>query len=113
MKLFNQTTMTWVVILATLFANASALFSQTQKPAKSQTITFTVTEMGCNNDQKILETVLYRKKGIKKVAIQDEKVTVTFNPQKISSDEIIKVIENTGTCEDPNDKIHKVKSSTP
>jgi copper chaperone CopZ len=113
MKLFNQTTMTWVVILATCFANTSPLLSQTKKTVKSQTVTYTVTEMGCNTDQKILETALYRTKGVKKVTIQDEKVIVTFNPQKVSSDEIIKVIENTGTCEDPNDKIHKVKSSTP
>jgi copper chaperone CopZ len=112
MKLFNPTSLTCFVLLVSLFANTSPILSQTQKPVKSQTVTYTVTDMGCSTDQKILETALYRKKGIKKVAIQANKITITFNPQKISSDEIIKVIENTGTCEDPNDKIHKVKSST-
>ncbi|MDP2175259.1 MAG: heavy metal-associated domain-containing protein [Bacteroidota bacterium] len=112
MKLFNPTSLTCFILLASIFANTSPLLSQTQKPVKSQTVTYTVTDMGCSTDQKILETALYRKKGIKKVAIQADKITITFNPQKISNEEIIKVIENTGTCEDPNDKIHKVKSST-
>ena len=34
---------------------------------------------------------------------------VSFNPQKISVKEIVSIIENTGTCEDPNAKVHKVK----
>jgi hypothetical protein len=52
---------------------------------------------------------LYRRVGIKKVILSEGTVTVAFNPQKISVKEIVSIIENTGTCEDPNAKVHKVK----
>lgn len=72
------------------------------------TVVFTVTEMGCKTDSKMVETALYRKAGIKKVKIEGSTVTVTYNPSKITQSEIISVIENTGTCEDPKAKVHKV-----
>lgn len=72
-----------------------------------------VTEMSCKTDAKMVQTALYRKSGIKKVSIVDDIVSVLFNPLKISMIEIINTIENTGTCEDPNAKVHKVKFNTP
>lgn len=74
------------------------------------TITLTATEMGCKTDAKMVETALYRKSGVKKVVIDGDNITVTFNNKKITAAQIISVIENTGTCEDPNAKVHKVKS---
>lgn len=76
--------------------------------ATDSTVVFTVTEMGCKTDSKMVETALYRKAGIKKVKIEGSTVTVTYNPSKITQSEIISVIENTGTCEDPKAKVHKV-----
>ena len=72
------------------------------------TIVLSVSEMGCKTDSKMVQTALYRRVGIKKVILSGT-VTVTFNPQKISVKEIVSIIENTGTCEDPNAKVHKVK----
>ena len=73
------------------------------------TIVLSVSEMGCKTDSKMVQTALYRRVGIKKVILSEGTVTVTFNPQKISVKEIFSIIENTGTCEDPNAKVHKVK----
>ncbi|HEY1046789.1 MAG TPA: hypothetical protein VGF79_10140 [Bacteroidia bacterium] len=76
------------------------------------TITLTATEMGCKTDAKMVEIALYRKSGVKKVVIDGDNITVTFNSKKITAAQIISVIENTGTCEDPNAKVHKVKSKS-
>ncbi len=73
------------------------------------TIVLSVSEMGCKTDSKMVQTALYRRVGIKKVILSEGTVTVTFNPQKITVKEIFSIIENTGTCEDPNAKVHKVK----
>jgi len=73
------------------------------------TIVLSVSEMGCKTDSKMVQTALYRRVGIKKVILSEGTVTVTFNPQKISVKEIFSIIENMGTCEDPNAKVHKVK----
>jgi copper chaperone CopZ len=102
-----------ILMALSLIYFTPSLVAQTPQNNDPQTVQFTVTQMGCSNDQKILETALYRKKGVKKVTIEGESVTVTYNPSKITVDALKSVIENTGTCEDPNDKIHKVKSSTP
>lgn len=79
---------------------------------KSQTVTFTATDMGCSTDSKMVETALYRKKGVKKVKITGETIVVEFDPSKITIEEIKTTIENTGSCEDPKAKIHKVKIKT-
>ena len=73
------------------------------------TIVLSVSAMGCKTDSKMVQTALYRRVGIKKVILSEGTVTVAFNPQKISVKEIVSIIENTGTCEDPNAKVHKVK----
>lgn len=79
---------------------------------KTQTVTFTATDMGCSTDSKMVETALYRKKGVKKVKITGETIVVEFDPSKITVAEIKTTIENTGSCEDPKAKIHKVKIKT-
>ena len=80
--------------------------------SKTATVTFTVTEMGCGTDRKMVETALYRKKGVKNVSITGDTIIITYLPEKVSYTELITVIENTGTCEDPNAKVHKVKFKT-
>ena len=79
---------------------------------KTATTTFKASNMGCSTDSKMVETALYRKKGVKKVKIDGESITVTFNPAKISVSDLKTVIENTGTCEDPNAKVHEVEIKT-
>jgi copper chaperone CopZ len=83
-----------------------------QDSTKTNTTTFKASNMGCSTDSKMVETALYRKKGVKKVKIDGETISVTFNPAKISVSDLKTVIENTGTCEDPNAKVHEVEIQT-
>ncbi len=103
-----------IIFLLLLAAINQNIFAQKEKKSKTKdsTISFTVTEMGCKTDSKMVETSLYRLKGVKKVKINGEEVTVTFNPKKINSRAIIQAIENTGSCEKPEEKIHQVKIKT-
>jgi copper chaperone CopZ len=50
---------------------------------------------------------LYRQKGVKKVTIDADTIVVVFNPSKNNAEQLKSVIENTGSCENPDDKIHK------
>ena len=65
--------------------------------------------MGCRTDSKMVETALYRKAGVKLVKIDGDTIVITYNPSKVKPEDLKTVIENTGTCEDPNAKVHKVK----
>ncbi len=101
------------VIIIAFFANNAKAQTTTDKKVKQQdTVVFTATEMGCNTDKKMVETALYRKNGVKNVTISGETITVVYNPGKVKPDDLKAVIENTGTCEDPNAKVHKVKIKT-
>lgn len=97
-----------------LFILAVACLSQTAKAqsndsakAKTQTVAFIATEMGCATDSKMVETALYRKKGVKSVIISGDTITVVYNPAKLKPEDLQAVIENTGTCEDPDARVHK------
>ncbi len=98
----------WLIIsLCILFVNTAK--ANNSKDTAVKTETFTVTEMGCATDSKMVEKALYRKKGVKKVQLGDGEITITYNITIVKREELIQTIENTGTCEDPNAKVHKVK----
>jgi copper chaperone CopZ len=78
----------------------------------SDTIVFSATNMSCATDSKMVEKALYRKKGVKKVFINQDQITVYFNPSKVKAIELQNAIENTGSCEDPTAKIHQVEIKT-
>jgi copper chaperone CopZ len=115
----NQFAKAILAISLLVFFQENSFASAKNTPSKVNTIHFantadstivlSVSEMGCKTDSKMVQTALYRRVGIKKVILSEGTVTVTFNPQKISVKEIFSIIENTGTCEDPNAKVHKVK----
>ncbi len=94
------------------FSNSASAQSKDTAKTKTSVVMFTATEMGCGTDSKMVETALYRKKGVKSVKIDGENITVTYYPAKVKPEELKAVIENTGTCEDPNAKVHKVKIKT-
>lgn len=100
------------VIAVILITNTAEAQSKDSTKSKTSTVTFTATDMGCGTDRKMVETALYRKKGVKSVAIEGESVTVVYYTAKVKPEELQAVIENTGTCEDPNAKVHKVKIKT-
>ncbi len=110
----NKITLLFVVVLLACCKHTYANNQANNPPfqdttSTSSTVVFTATEMACKTDSKMVEKALYRTKGVKKVTINGESITVTFNPQKVSSETLKTVIENTGTCEDPNARVHKVE----
>jgi copper chaperone CopZ len=100
------------VIAVFLITNTAEAQSKDSTKSKTSTVTFTATDMGCGTDRKMVETALYRKKGVKSVSIEGESVTVVYYTAKVKPEELQAVIENTGTCEDPNAKVHKVRIKT-
>lgn len=79
---------------------------------KTDTVVFHVTEMGCKTDSKMVETALYRKRGVKSVNIVDEEITIVYYPDKVKLEDLKSAIENTGTCENPDAKVHKATIKT-
>ena len=102
------------ILAVTVFSfTAKAQTSKDSTKSKTATITFTVTEMDCKTDSKMVETALYRKKGVKSVKTVEDVMTIVYYPEKVKPEELKSVIENTGTCEDPNARVHKVSIKTP
>jgi len=101
-----------VCITIAFISNTIQAQTKDSTKAKTSTVTFTATEMGCGTDRKMVETALYRKKGVKSVKVEGETITIVYDPAKVKSEELKTVIENTGSCEDPNAKVHKVKIKT-
>lgn len=98
----------WLIIsICIFFANQAKASNSNDTAVKTET--FTVTEMGCATDSKMVEKALYRKKGVKKVQLGDGEITIKYNSTLVKREDLIQAIENTGTCEDPNAKVHKVK----
>jgi len=112
------------IILAFLLVASSSIFANNKNTSKieknavvnsalaSITDTFSVTNMGCHNDQNLIERSLYRLSGVKKVTMLDGKVVVKYDNQKLTEKQIIAAIEATGTCENPNDRIYKAKKQS-
>ncbi|MDI1234587.1 MAG: heavy metal-associated domain-containing protein [bacterium] len=99
------------ILTIALFAKTTQAQSTTKDSSKvkTATITYSVSDMDCKTDSKMVETALYRKKGVKSVKTVNENITIIYQPDKVKPDELKSIIENTGTCEDPNAKVHKVK----
>lgn len=106
MKISSKTlvTLLFIIIAKTINAQENKINSK----IKLDTTTLTVTAMECSTDSKMVEKALYRQKGVKKVTIKEDIIIIVFNSSKVTQTKLINVIENTGTCEDPNAKVHKV-----
>jgi copper chaperone CopZ len=98
------------ILTIALFANAANAQTTTKDSSKVKpaSITYSVSDMDCKTDSKMVETALYRKKGVKSVKTIDDAITIVYDPSKVKPEELKTIIENTGTCEDPNAKVHKV-----
>jgi len=77
--------------------------------ASTITDTFSVSNMGCHNDQNLIERALYRLSGVKKVTMLEGKIAVKYDTGKLTEKQIIAAIEGTGTCESPDDRVYKAK----
>jgi len=73
------------------------------------TDTFSVSNMSCHKDANLVERSLYRLRGVKKVSISGGNVVVKYDKTKLTAKQIVAAIEGTGSCESPDEKLHKAK----
>lgn len=74
------------------------------------TSTFSITALGCGADAAAMQKSIAQTKGVKTVAVNAQKGTavVKYDANKITKEEITKIIENCSLCHDKTAKPFKV-----
>ena len=104
-----------VLVFIILITSTSIAFAQktTQNTDSSKTVTIKVKGITCSMDLKMIAANVEKLKGVSSCKSGKMGTTssfeVKFNPILVTEKEINKVIENTGSCENPEEKIYKIK----
>lgn len=100
-----------IFLFTFLYVNLSS--NQAQESDSTKTITVKVKGITCSNDLKTIASNVEKIKGVSYCKSGKMGPTSTFevkfNTHLISEKEIHSTIENTGGCENPNDRPYKVK----
>ncbi len=105
----------FVLALIVLAATASNVYSQanTSESDSLKTVTVKVKGITCSTDVKTISANVEKVKGVSSCKVAKQGATtsfeVAFNKSKVTEKEIFSAIENTGGCENPNDRPYKVK----
>ena len=105
----------WAIILYT--ATANSVFSQTtttnQTTDSLKTSTVKVKGITCSMDLKMISANVEKVKGVSSCKAGKQGTTTTFevkyNPALVTENEIFSTIENTGSCENPDERPYKIK----
>jgi len=105
------------ILLSTLvfsFGSTSlAQSAETPKADSLKSITVKVKGITCSSDVKTITGNIEKLIGVQRCKADKPGATTSFelsyNPARVSEKDIIAVIENTGGCENPNEKPYKVK----
>lgn len=106
-----------MVAFITSTASLSNAFSQTtnvtQTTDSTKTTRIKVKGINCSMDLKTISANVEKLKGVNSCKTIKQGVTATFevkfNPAMVSEKEIYAAIENTGGCENPDERPYKVK----
>ena len=108
-----------IIVLAIGFTLAStATFAQSttekeQIADSTKTITTKVKGISCSTDLKIISANVEKLKGVNTCKAVKTGPTTTFeisyNQSLVSEEEIYSAIQNTGSCENPDERPYKVK----
>jgi copper chaperone CopZ len=104
-----------MMALAFIITNAQNISAQniTQNSDTSQTIVVKVKGVTCAGDLKTIASNVEKVEGVTTCKTGKMGATssfeVKYNPKKANIKDIHSAIENTGGCENPNDKPYKVK----
>lgn len=111
MKFIKSLVLAFVVLIAT--TSIASAQETTKNIDNSKTITIKVKGITCSMDLKMISANVEKLKGVSSCKSGKMGTTssfvVTFNPQLITEKEINNTIENTGSCENPEEKTYKVK----
>ena len=104
------------ISIVLLTATASSAFSQVnsqQVAEDTKTASIKVKGITCSTDLKMISTNVEKIKGVSSCTAGKKGTTTTFevkyNPASVTEKEIYATIENTGSCEDPDERPYKVK----
>ncbi|RTY67096.1 heavy-metal-associated domain-containing protein [Flavobacterium sp. LB2P53] len=104
-----------VLVFIILITSTSIAFAQktTQNTDSTKTVTIKVKGITCSMDLKMIAANVEKLKGVSSCKSGKMGTTssfqITFNPAIVTEIEIHKTIENTGSCENPEEKIYKIK----
>jgi copper chaperone CopZ len=106
----------FVLVFVTLFTyiNYSQAINLTQTNENLKTITIKVKGLTCSNDLKTISKNIEKLKGV--ISCETGKMGATssfkvkFDPELVTEKEIYAAIENTGGCENPDDRPYRVKN---
>ena len=111
MKLIKLFVLAFIVLTAT--TSITLAQNTTQKNDNQKTITIKVKGINCSMDLKMIAANVEKLKGVTSCKSGKMGTTssfaVIFNPELITEKEINHAIENTGSCENPNEKPYKIK----
>lgn len=111
-----KTIKAFVLVIAILFAFTKITWAQneTQNKENIKIITVKVKGLTCSNDLKTISKNIEKLKGV--LSCETGKMGATssfkikFDSDLVSEKEIYAAIENTGGCENPDDRPYKVKN---
>lgn len=110
----------FVLAITIMVASTTVTFSQTtnstksiQKADSTKTVAVKVKGVTCSMDIKMISANVEKLKGVSTCKTEKQGPTTTFdvlyNPTMVTEKEIYAAIENTGSCETPNERPYKVK----
>jgi len=107
----------FVLAIIVLTATGNSAFSQTaisnQTTDSLKTATVKVKGITCSMDLKMISANVEKVKGVSSCKAGKQGTTTTFevkyNPALVTEKEIFAAIENTGSCENPDERPYKIK----
>ena len=110
----------FVLAITIMVASTSVAFSQTvsstkslQKADSTKTVALKVKGITCSTDLKMISANVEKLKGVSTCKARKTGPTTTFeiayNPTLITEKEIQTAIQNTGSCERPDEKPYTIK----
>ncbi|RTY90601.1 heavy-metal-associated domain-containing protein [Flavobacterium sp. GT3R68] len=111
MKFIKSLVLAFIILIVT--TSIVSAQEKTQNTDNTKTITVKVKGINCSMDLKMISANVEKLKGVSSCKSGKMGTTssfvVTFNPLLVTEKEINKAIENTGSCENPEEKSYKVK----
>jgi copper chaperone CopZ len=108
----------FVLTIAFMLVSTTATFAQSatekvQMADTTKTIETKVKGITCSTDLKMISANVEKLKGVSNCKAGKTGTTTTFeiayNPSLITEKEIYAAIENTGSCENPDERPYKIK----
>lgn len=111
MKFIKSFVLAFIVLTAT--TNIAFAQSNTQQTDTTKTITIKVKGINCSMDLQMISANVEKLKGVNSCKAGKMGTTssfeVKYNPALVTEKEIHTAIENTGSCENPDERPYKIK----